>query len=400
MKKLLTILMAAALLLALAGCAGQTTDNNTPPPTNNAQPADEQTAIADFGVKILQQSAADNENVLVSPLSVYYALGMAANGAADNTLAQMENVLGLPADQLNQYLGDYIKTMPSGDNCKTNLANGIWITPDIEPASEFLQTCEDIYHAEVFRSVNPDEINSWVSKQTEGMIPSIIDEVPNNIAMYLINALAFDAKWDNKYNEYDLEEGTFMSSVINHQDATFMNAEEKLYLENENATGFVKYYKGKDYAFVGLLPKNSLNTYLKSLTGAELTSLLSNAQKVKVETKIPAFTNDYATEISEILQKLGMTDAFNKNAANFQPMGINVDGPVYLSRVLHKTHIEVDAEGTKAAAVTAVEEAADCAEEEPVEEIKYVYLDKPFLYMIIDCKQNLPIFIGTVNSVE
>lgn len=400
MKKLLTILLAAALLLALAGCGGQAADNPNPTPADNTQPASEQTAIADFGVKLLQQSSAANENTLVSPLSVYYALGMTANGAAGNTLAQMENVLGLDVDQLNKYLGDYIKTMPSGDKCRTNLANGIWIDPITEPTPAFLQTCQDIYHAEVFSGVNADEINSWVNKQTDGMIPDIIDEAPYNIAMYLINALAFDAKWDNKYSQYDLEEGTFMTSVINHQDATYMNSEEKVYLENENATGFVKYYKGKDYAFVGLLPKNSLNTYLQSLTGAELTDLLANRQKVKVETKLPAFTNDYSVEMSGILQSMGMTDAFDRLTANFQPLGINVDGPVYLDRVLHKTHIEVDADGTKAAAATAVEVTADCAEEEPVEEIKYVYLDKPFLYMIIDCKENLPIFIGTVNSME
>lgn len=400
MKKLLTILLAAALLLALAGCGGQAADNTIPTPADNTQPASEQTAIANFGVKLLQQSAYAKENVLVSPLSVYYALGMTANGAAGNTLAQMENVLGLDVDQLNKYLGDYIKTMPSGNNCKTNLANGIWLNPDTEPAPKFLQTCEDIYHAEIFRSVNADEINSWVNKQTDGMIPDIIDEVPAEIAMYLINALAFDAKWDNKYSEYDLKEGTFMASVINRQDAIFMNSEEKAYLENENATGFIKYYKGKDYAFVGLLPKNSLNTYLQSLTGAELTDLLANTQKVTVETKLPTFTNDYSVEMSRILKQLGMTDAFDRLTANFQPLGINVDGPVYLDRVLHKTHIEVDADGTKAAAVTATEVTADGAEEEPVEEIKYVYLNKPFLYMIIDCKENLPIFIGTVNSME
>jgi len=135
-----------------------------------------------------------------------------------------------------------------------------------------------------------------------------------------------------------------------------------------------------------------------SLDGEKLYSILTNLKKDQVLTKIPKFKTDYSVEMSEILESLGMKDAFVFNKADFTGLGSSDMGNLYIGRVLHKTHIEVGEIGTKASAVTLVDVA--CGASPPPTSPKEVYLDRPFVYMLIDCKNNVPFFIGTVMSVE
>ena len=175
---------------------------------------------------------------------------------------------------------------------------------------------------------------------------------------------------------------------------------ENLYLEDENATGFIKYYKDRDYAFVGLLPNEDIEIedYVANLTGEQLENLLTNPQNVAVDARIPQFSYEYDIEMSEILEKMGMTAAFDCNKADFSNMATSKQGNIWINRVLHKTFIEVTPVGTKAGAATVVEAVDESC---PFyEEMKEVHLDRPFMYMIIDCDSNTPVFIGTVNTVK
>jgi serine protease inhibitor len=125
-------------------------------------------------------------------------------------------------------------------------------------------------------------------------------------------------------------------------------------------------------------------------------STLSNAQDVEVKTAIPKFESEHAVEMGDILKSMGMTDAFNMDLADFTGLGKSEGGNIFISRVLHKTYIAVDEKGTKAGAATAVEMQRASA---LVEESETVYLDRPFIFMLIDCETNLPIFIGTVMDI-
>jgi serpin B len=125
-------------------------------------------------------------------------------------------------------------------------------------------------------------------------------------------------------------------------------------------------------------------------------STLQDAQSIEVKTAIPKFESDYSVEMSDILKSMGMTDAFDGGLADFSGLGKSADGNIFISRVIHKTFITVDEKGTKAGAATAVEMETLSA---PMEEPKTVYLDRPFVYMLIDCETNLPIFIGTVTDM-
>lgn len=364
-------------------------------------------AAADFAVRLFEASRQENSEVLISPVSVLYALAMTANGAEGETLTQMEDVLGLSVEELNPYLYAYKEALASGNKYKLDIANSIWFKEDesLTVNPDFLQANADWYDAELYQAPLDNstlkDINNWVSDKTDGMIEDILDEIPDEAIMYLINAIAFDAEWENIYKENEVMADVFTTENGSEQIAEMMFSEENEYLEDEYTTGLVKYYKDRKYAFAGLLPNEgiSMSEYISSLTGEKLMSLLNNSQSVPVDAAIPKFENEYDTEMSEILKGLGMPDAFDFGQADFSGLGTSTKGNLYINRVLHKTYIAVDEKGTKAGAATAVEVLDGAPMADPTER-KIVYLNRPFIYMLIDCEAKLPVFMGTVMDIK
>ena len=215
--------------------------------------------------------------------------------------------------------------------------------------------------------------------------------------MYLINALAFDAEWQVVYNESRVRDGVFTKEDGTKQNVELMYSEEQRFLEDTDATGFIKYYADQKYAFAALLPNEgvSVSDYIASLSGEKLHGMLSNARMVEVNAAIPKFEMEYEVQMNEIQKEMGMTDAFDPNASDLSGLGSSTRGNLFVSRVLHKTFITVDEKGTKAGAATVVEVSEESA---PVE-VEEVYLNRPFVYMLIDCETNLPFFIGTAMDM-
>ena len=413
MKRLLALLLVFAMALGLTACSQVSANDlmkDVPAKAVDVLPDMDAgaAAAADFGVRLFKTSMEEGENTLISPLSVLYALAMTANGADGETLAQMEQVLGMGVDNLNSYMLAYLDLLPETKDYKMSLANSIWFKDDPNFAVEqsFLQTNADYYGAGAYKAAfdegTRNDINNWVKEHTDGMIPEIIDEIPDEAIMYLVNALAFDAKWADEYEEHQIREGRFTMEDGIRQDVDMMHSEEYTYLEDDMATGFIKYYKDRKYAFVAMLPNEgvSVSQYVDSLTGEHLRELLNNPQDVTVFASIPKFETEYDIEMSEVLQEMGMTDAFDWQVADFSRLGTyNVDGMnICISRVLHKTFISVSEQGTRAGAATAVEMVAEGAME--IVEFKEVVLDRPFVYMLIDCETNLAFFIGTMMNVN
>ena len=160
----------------------------------------------------------------------------------------------------------------------------------------------------------------------------------------------------------------------------------------------MKYYKENKYAFVALLPKDGVSVadYVEWLTADTLQETLTNAQRTVVNAALPKFETEYDILLNDVLVQMGMADAFSATNADFTKMAVSDDGNIFISRVLHKTFISVDELGTKAGAVAAVEMTDECA----IVESYNVYLNRPFVYMLIDCKTNQPFFIGTMMDVE
>jgi len=425
MKKTYLILVSLflALSLILTGCnSKETVSDPKKEPTSSQPPSDlmegitskniqpnaeklSQNALTDFSVNLFKASAVDGKNVLVSPLSVAYALAMTANGAKGDTLNQMETVLGIPIDELNDYLFNYQAILPQDEKYKFNLANSIWVASDrgFIPNKDFLQTNKDYYNADIYTAEFNDEtlknINDWVNNKTDGMIPSVLDRISEGAIMYLINALAFEAEWADPYDEGQVREGEFTLQDGTTQTVDFMYSSEYSYLENESSKGFIKYFKDNKYAFAALLPDEdiTLYDYVQSLDGEEMASLLSAPVKVKVNASIPVFETDYNIVMNDVLISMGMEKPFDAIKADLSNMGTCEAGNIFISRVIHKTAFEIGPLGAKAGAATVVE--IECGSSEVVGEIKDVHLNRPFVYMLIDCETNTPFFIGTVNNI-
>ena len=380
MKRLIALLLA---LTMLAGCSA----------IGKPEPA----TSLDFAVNLFREAAQEGENTLISPLSVMTALAMTANGSAGETLTQMEAVLGGRVEDLNKWLGRSF-----GENVK--LANGIWLKEDdaFTPRQDFLDVVKRSYDAKIetapFDDSTAKEINDWVKKQTDGMIDGIVDEIPTKAVMYLVNALAFDAQWENPYADYQVQEDVFTTENGEEEPVEMMYGTVSDYLRMENATGFLKWYEGDQYAFAALLPDEgvSVRELLDSLTGEELAQLLSNPEADVVQTAIPKFRTENNLELSEPLKNLGVTSAFDQNMADFSELGQYEGGNLNISRVLHRTFIEVCEQGTRAGAATAVE--IECGSD--MVEPTTVYLDRPFAYMIVDMETHFPIFMGTCMEVN
>ena len=374
-----------------------------------------------FGVDILKKSfdptKSGEENLLVSPLSISAALAMTANGADGDTKAEMEKVLGngLTLDQLNEYMAYYISKLPNEKKQKVLLADSIWFKdkPTFKVYDSFLEQNKKFYNSELYKAVFDDstvkDVNSWVNSNTQGMIPSIFkngDLDPTDdkeILMLLINTLYFEAEWASPYTSS--VDGKFTDLKGDKHQIKKMYSSEYQYFDLGDADAFKKPYAGGEYSFVGILPKEkNIVDYVNDLDAEKLFEGLKECedpQTVDLNVMIPKFKYNYSKSLKKVLSEIGMPTAFSMEKADFSKINdITVeDAPeLFIDDVAHKTRIEVTEKGTKAAAVTAVIMAAGAGM--PIEKkVVNIYLDKPFVYMIVD-KNNVPLFIGAATQLE
>ena len=405
MKKTLSLLLALLLLVAfalsLAGCGSAR--GKDPQQTVDITPeAGVASGTLDFAIR-LYRAAYNGNNTLLSPLSVLAALAMTANGAAGETRAQMESVLGATVEELNAFFDSYLANLPNDETCKLALADALWIRNDdrLTVKDAFLGTCADVYRAAAYRTPFDrkavDEINGWVREKTDGMIEKLVDEIPYETKVLILNALAFDAKWAEPYRqESEVRSGDFTKENGNKVDVEFLCGTERLFLEDgDRALGFVKPYAGGRYAFAALLPSEgtAVADYIATLDGERIATILNDRQSAYVETKLPKFVVRSELKLNESLKGLGMTAAFDDVTADFSEITDSI--PLFISSVLHKTYIEVGERGTRAASVTGV--LLDSYSMKP-DVVRTVTLDRPFVYILFDTTTNLPLFIGALND--
>ena len=361
-------------------------------------------AVADFSVELFKNCSDGRSNIMVSPASVISALAMTFNGADENTLKQFQDVLcgGAKIDDLNRFYSSYMRRLTGDKKATFDNANSIWIRDGIEVKADFLQKNADYYGAGAysapFDAGTVDDINKWVKDNTGGFIDNIIGELSPASVMCLVNAVYFDAGWEEPYEDCQVMDGDFTDIGGNTKKVKMMHSSDKLsYIHGDNVTGFVKPYEG-NFSFVALLPDEdiSVNDFVASLSGEEFLKLIDESGKANVVSAIPEFSYDYGITLNSALADMGITDAFN-DTADFS--GITGQDDTFISEVIHKTHIDVNTDGTKAAAATAViMEAMGTSIEDSV--VYFVTLDRPFVYAIVDNDTHLPVFMGTVYSVE
>ncbi len=361
---------------------------------------------AEFAFDLLKNiPMEEGENALLSPLSALACLGMITGGADGETLRQLEEALGMDEETLTKSLYAYISGLYTGENCKFSIANSIWTKKSddrFRVNEDFLQKNADWYGAEVYRAPFDDstvkDINLWVEKHTDGMIDEIIKELSPETVMILINALVFDAKWQEKYEKSDIDKYTFTAYDGTKTKVDMMNSGESVYLELDGAIGFAKNYEGGKYSFVGLLPEEGKDIYefARAIDGEAFLEMWDHKSYRSVNARIPEFSYEDRFSLKETLQTLGVTDLFDASEADLSALGSYEDGNLFCSAIEQKTFIDVSREGTKAAAVTwGVMDGASAAPSEVIN----IFLDRPFVYAIVDNATGLPLFVGVVANI-
>ena len=409
-KKVITVILALILIISATGCGnGNAKEISGQIGANPVQIHHEKTGDVltnDFALELFKKSFDEEGNTIISPMSVLCALAMTANGAKGETQVQMEEVLGMSVDQLNQAVYTYLNSLPDEEKCKVTLSNSIWFTEHARftPNKEFLQTNADYYGAEIYEAPfdhsTVKDINNWIKNKTDGMIKNMIQEIPASAIMYLINALTFDAEWAQIYEDYQIRGGKFTMENGQTRYVDYMHSQVNYYLESEHGIGFMKHYNGAKCAFAAFLPVEGMTVkeFLDTLDGEELAKIFDRVQNVPVVTQIPKFESEYETSMVEMFKEMGMIDAFDIETADFSGLGTSEAGNIYIDEVLHKAYINVDEKGTEAGAVTVVMTADGASME--IEKPKSVILDRPFVYMIVDLENQVPLFVGAQMVFE
>ncbi|MBE6026719.1 MAG: serpin family protein [Clostridiales bacterium] len=353
----------------------------------------------------------EGKNTMISPLSFMTAMGLLENGAKGDSLKEIENAFGYSIEEFNEWYDAWSKLMmlQGGDTLK--IANSVWYKSDplLKVYSDYLEKAALIYDAQAYKEPfdegTLDKINEWVKANTNEMIPQILDRISSESVMYLINATCFEGAWYKDYEEDQIKEDEIFTKEDGTEETAVMlysREERGMFFENDFLTGTSKEYRN-GFRISFLLPKEgvTLEDALTKLQGDELSRLTMEGITADVDLVIPEFSFDYtAPDCVTALKEMGIKTVFDEENADLSNMAVSEDMyNLYVDTIIHKTRIELDREGTKAAAATAIgiEKATGFIMDVPVKEVR---LDRPFIFIISDINTSTPIFMGTVGSIS
>ena len=409
MNRLTVLFCAAVCAIALALSASPASagsDCCSAPPTSTEKPADFSLSTlakgnSTFAVKLYQQLGAAGGNLFFSPFSVSSALGMTYAGARENTAAEMQAVLsfGLDREPLHdafKQLNQKLSSAANNDGQKLNIANGLCLTGG-DVSEEFKALLQNYYDAELF-SGDLDKINGWVSTKTEGKIEKILEALSPNSVCVLLNAIYFKGTWESRFDEAATREAPFKLSATEEIKVPLMYQKGSFRLiEKDTFNAIAMPYKGKSLTMVVVLPQqvDGLAGLEKELSVEKLDAWLAELDSVSeqdVMLYLPKFKLETGYDLVPACTALGMKDAFAPAAADFTGMGWP-KGKLWISQIKHKAFVEVNEEGTEAAAATAVEMATKSISMDPV-----FKADHPFIFMIRDNSTGSLLFMGRIAN--
>lgn len=415
MKKLCVVFLAGLLVAALfvvPGCGEKAEEGETTESVELSAAEIEQVEglgrSFDFNVfkQVVEEDAEGGNpgNVFISPESLRIALMMAYNGAAGDTSEAMAGVLGveeLSLEEANQRMSTLLKVLQSaGEGALVEIADSLWGKKGLEFKQDFIERNKEYYDAEVREITTAGEINDWVDEKTHGKITEIVDDIDPLTIMFLINAIYFKGAWSEPFDaslteerDFTLQDGTKKKVPLMSQSGEYRYMENDLFQAVELPYG----EEGKVSMYV-LLPKEGLDLgrFVDELDGESWDGWMNEMSKREGDVSIPKFTMEYEKQLNSALQALGMEVAFDPEKADFSNM-ISTDDlgeNVYISNVLQKTFVDVNEEGTEAAAVTSVEMAMTAA---PVEEERFqMVVDRPFFLTIRNNETGTLLFMGLI----
>ena len=354
----------------------------------------------EFNLNLIKTvNSTNSNNYLISPYSIEIALNMLKEGAN-----------GYTKEELTKVIKDRKITDLSAKD-RISIANAIFIKNEYNTSikKEYKNILTDKYKSEVIYDdfKTPNIINDWVNDKTNHMINKVIDEISPDFVLGLANAIAIDVEWNQSFECNRTTSSKFTKKNKENIDVEMMHNSyegKKKYIENEKGKGVIipyQKYKDKELEFIAFLPNKDVNNYIENLTEDDLEyndSLEVSSDKLIINVALPRFTYEYDLDnFINVLKTMGIKEAFDEKKADFTNMFTPSDNlrNLYVAKAIHKTKIELNEKGTKAAAVTYIEldkETAAIIEEEP--KIINIEFNKPFVYLIRDSKTKEILFFG------
>jgi serine protease inhibitor len=405
MKTIIKIIVSVAAILTVTACekdAGNVGDNKIPvdKSTEELIKSDNEFGI-DLFKKILDYQDPDS-NVMISPISAALALAMTYNGADNDTKTAMEVSLrkeGFTAEEINEMYKDLISALVSVDpNVTLNIANSIWYRNTFNVEQDFINTNREFYDAEVQAldfgdPAARDIINGWVEEKTNDKIKDIIKEISPATVMFLINAIYFNGTWTYEFDkDYTSDNDFYLSGGGVIQVPTMHLTADIMYAENDLFSAAELFYGDGNYSMVILLPDNgkTVDDIINGLTVDTWDEWTAGFGEAKVSVGLPKFRFEFGDSLNSALTDMGMGVAFDPDQADFSK--INPDQQIFISMVKQQAYIDVNEEGTEAAAATVVEMELTAIPDDLI----YFTVNRPFLFVIKEKDTNSIIFIGRV----
>lgn len=366
----------------------------------------EKTVIAnnEFAINLFKKTViTEDDNMMISPLSISLALAMTYNGAAGQTKTAMEQAMSLndltPHEINNSFkiLSDYLQNVDPTVTMK--IANSIWYKNSFEVLQNFQDTNSYYYNSLIrpvdFSDSNTKNImNDWVADNTNNKIKNIVEEIKGTDVMFLINAVYFLGDWTNKFDPAKTRVDKFKLANGTLKDVDMMQIIDEFKYGSNDSLQIIELPYGYDrFSMVLIKPcqGHNVNEIVNSLSTESFESWLNLMNNGEVVVKIPKFKFEYEKKLNDILSDMGMSVAFS-GLANFS--NINSEIPLYISRVKHKTYIDVNEKGTEAAAATSVVIGVGC-------NLPSSFIaDEPFIFIIREKESNAMIFMGKVENPE
>lgn len=353
----------------------------------------------------------EDENYVFSPLSIKTALALAANGAEGETKDEILNVLGIEdLEEFNKSLKETLERYSKSKAVKVNVANSLWINEELSNGDfgkDFKAAAEEYYDAEVNKFDNKNaakKINSWVSKKTNGKITQIVED-GNDLLTLIINAVYFKGAWQNEFDARATKKDEFVNFDGEKVQTDFLNNTAYYeYAQTQSAEilklDYETYVEDFDEEESYIEQNLDVSMYLLAAdedvnVAEEIEAAISDGmfECKYITLSMPKFKFDYDENLDEILQSIGMKEAFTEDARFEKIMD---DGNMKIDKVLHKAYIAVDEKGCEAAAVTSVERCGSALAGEPVK----VKFDKPFYFLIRDNLTGEIFFMGRVALIN
>jgi len=409
MRKMIFVLLGALTLMA---CTRDFSVNSQSVPAGILSPLEKKVVKAgdEFGFKLFKElnRAQSDSNIFISPLSVSMALGMTYNGAAGETEQAMRSTLGfsdLSKEEINNAYKSLVDFLTQLDpKVALQIANSIWYRLGFHVEQAFIDVNMKYFSALVtgLDFGSPEAvvtINSWINEQTSGKIDRVISQIDPETVMFLINAIYFKGAWTYEFDKektvpdsFYTAKGTALPCQMMHQENEF------LYYETDQFQAVDLPYGDGDFSMTIVLPKPNieLDVLIEELTPETWGQWLGSLQKSKGILEMPRFKLEYRKSLVDQLKAMGMEVAFSRQSANFT--GINKNGGLFISDVIHKSFVDVNEEGTEAAAVTVViiGRTSVGGGSSPF----YMRVDRPFLFIIHENQSQTSLFMGKIVRPE